>query len=231
MGSSKMDSSAVYALFEELKQKIDELGKNETPIGQIVSSANSNEIISLIEELKVQINQKQFSSEQIKNLGQISVYSINKVNESLNKVFTEIKAVITPIDEKINLLKSPQNTFVRKENVFIVDFRNSQATLTMISMALIILLSFGGNIWQLNRNSQLKDNDVKYRYIKSTNGINSANLNMLEDVFYYQRDKNKIREIRQKVEEYERKLIENAKEFERNRIQNEQNKKVRSSKY
>lgn len=48
---------------------------------------------------------------------------------------------------------------------------------------------------------------------------------MLENFFYYQRDKNKIRDIRQKVEEYERRLIETAKEIERNRIQNEQNKR------
>jgi hypothetical protein len=218
MGSSKMDSSAVYALFEELKQKIDELGKNETPSGQMDSSTNSDEIISLIEDLKVQINQQQFSPEQIKNLGQISAYSINKVNESLNKVFTEIKAVITPIDEKINLLKSPQNTFVRKENVFIVDFRNSKAALTMISMALVILLSFGGNVWQLNRNSQLKDNDLKYRYIKSTNGISPENLNKLEDIFQYNRDKKLIREIRGKVEEYERRIKETAEKIEREQL-------------
>ena len=31
----------------------------------------------------------------------------------------------------------------------------------MISMALAILLSFGGNIWQINKNNQLKDNDLK----------------------------------------------------------------------
>ena len=218
MGTSKMDSSAVYALFEELNQKIDELGKNGTAGGQMDSSTNSDEIISLIEELKVQINQQQFSPEQMKNLGQISAYSISKFNESLNKVFTEIKAVITPIDENINLPKPPQNTFVRKENVFIVDFRNSKAALTMISMALVILLSFGGNVWQLNRNSQLKDNDLKYRYIKSTNGISPENLNKLEDIFQYNRDKKLIREIRGKVEEYERRIKETAEKIEREQL-------------
>jgi hypothetical protein len=218
MGTSKMDSSAVYTLFEELKQKIDELGKNGTVGGQMDSSTNSDEIISLIEELKVQINQQQFSPEQMKNLGQISAYSISKVNENLNKVFTEIKAVITPIDEKINLLKSPQNSFVCKENVFIIDFRNSKAALTMISMALVILLSFGGNIWQLNRNSQLKDNDLKYRYIKSTNGISPENLYKLEDIFQYNRDRKLIREIRGKVEEYESRIKETAEKIERERL-------------
>ena len=218
MGTSKMDSSAVYALFEELKQKIDELVKNGTPGGQMDSSTNSDEIISLIEELKVQINQQQFSPEQMKNLGQISAYSISKVNESLNKVFTEIKAVITPIDEKINLLKFPQNIAIRNDHFFIVDFRNSKAALTMISMALVILLSFGGNVWQLDRNSQLKDNDLKYRYIKSTNGFSPENLNKLEDIFQYNRDKKLIREIRGKVEEYERRIKETAEKIERERL-------------
>lgn len=68
----------------------------------------------------------------------------------------------------------------------------------------LILLSFGGNIWQLNRNSQLKDNDLRYRYIKSTNGITLENLYKLEDIFQYNRDKKLIREIKKEVEEYER---------------------------
>ena len=225
MGSSKMDSSAVYTLFEDLKQKIDELGKRAIPINQANSTSDSEELISLIEDLQIRINQQQFTPEQIKNLGQISAYSVNKVNENLNKVFTEIKAVIIPIDEKFNLLKSPQNMVIQNDHNFRVDFQNSKAAITMISMALIILLSSGGNIWQLNRNIQLKDNDLKYRYIKSTNGINPENLYKLEDIFQYNRDKKLIKEIRGNVQEYERKLIEIANEIERNRIKNEQNKR------
>jgi len=222
MGSSKIDSSAVYTLFEELKQKIDELSKKSIPDNQANSTFDPEELISLIEDLQNRINQQQFTPEQIKSLGQISAYSVNKVSENLNKVFTEIKAVITPIDEKITLLKFPQYMIIRNDHNFRVDFQNSKAAITMISMALIILLSFGGNIWQLNRNSQLKDNDLKYRYIKSTNGINPENLYKLEDIFQYNRDKKLIKEIRGNVEEYERKLIEIAKEIERNRIKNEQ---------
>jgi len=75
-------------------------------------------------------------------------------------------------------------------------------------LALLILFSLSGNIWQLNRNSQLKDNDLKYRYIKSANGISAGNLNKLEDIFQYNRDKKLIREIRGKVENYERELKE-----------------------
>lgn len=219
-----MDSSAVYTLFEELKQKIDELGKKKIPDNQAVSTSDSEELISLIEDLQIRINQQQFTPEQIKSLGQISAYSVNKVSEHLNKVFTEIKAVITPIDERISLLKFPQNIAIRNDHFFSVDFRNSKAAITMISMALIILLSLGGNIWQLTRNSQLKDNDLKYRYVKSTNGINPENLYKLEDIFQYNRNKKLIKEIRGNVEEYERNVKEVAEKIERERLKNDNTK-------
>ena len=221
MGTSKMDSVAVYTLFEELKQKIDELCKKSIPNNQSNSTFDPEELISLIEDLQNRIHQQQFTPEQIKSLGQISAYSVNKISEHLNKVFTEIKASITPIDEKITLLKFPQNMVIQNDHNFRVDFQNSKAAITMISMALIILLSFGGNIWQLNRNSQLKDNDLKYRYIKLTNGIDPENLYKLEDIFQYNRDKKLIKEIRGNVEEYERNVKEVAEKIERERLKND----------
>ncbi len=51
-----MDSSAVYKLFEELTQKIEELNKSATPENQTDLTFDINEIISIIEELKVLIN-------------------------------------------------------------------------------------------------------------------------------------------------------------------------------
>lgn len=143
------------------------------------------------------------------NLGQISAYSLGKINDSLRKVITELKALITPIDEKMNQIKSQQNMVIRKEHVFSVDFRNSKAAITIISMALLILLSCGGNIWQLNRNSQLKDNDLKYRYIKMQGGINQKNLHRLETIFTYDRSKDSIYVIRSRVETFER-IVEQA---------------------
>ena len=229
MSSTKMDSSAVYILFEELKHKIDELDKNATPDDQTDATVNSEELISLIEDLQIRINQPQFTPEQIEalqaNLAQYSAYSLGKVNDSLRKVIIEFKAVITPIYEKITLLKFPQNIAVRNDHHFSVDFRNSKAAITMISMALIILISFGGNIWQLNRNSQLKDNDLKYRYIKSTNGINPENLYKLEDIFQYNRDKKLMKEILVNGEEYERNIREVAEKIERERLKNDKTKK------
>jgi len=229
MGTSKMDSSAVYDLFEELKQKVDEMGKKTIPDNQTDSTSDPEELISLVEDLRIRINQQQFTPEQIEilqtNLAQYSTYSLGKVNDSLRKVITEFKALITPIDEKINQLKSPQNIVIRKEHIFIMDFRNSKAAITMIAMALLILVLFGGNIWQFNRNSQLKDNDLKYRYIKSTNGITPENLYKLEYIFHLSPDKKLIREIRQNVENWEKTIQKTAEKIEHEKIENSKSKK------
>ncbi len=62
-----MDSSAVYALFEELKQKIEQLGNVGISDSQTNSNLDSQEIVVLMHELRNRVNQRQFSREQIKN--------------------------------------------------------------------------------------------------------------------------------------------------------------------
>jgi Oligoendopeptidase F len=215
-----MDSSAVYTLFEELKQKIEELDKNATPDDQTDSTVNSEELISLIEELKVKLNQPQFSKRQIENLGQIAANSINMINANFSKAFSELKSAITPIDEKINQIKSQQNVVIRKEHVFSIDFRNSKAALTMITMGIIILLSFGGNIWQWNRNSELKNNDLKYRYIKILGKATSKDLLRLETIFNYDQNKDSIYVIGEQIKTYERLVKEQVEKIERVRLSN-----------
>lgn len=53
------------------------------------------------------------------------------------------------------------------------------------------------------QNARLTDNDLKYRYINSTQGIDSTGLRNLETVFHINRDKELINDIRKAVEEYE----------------------------
>ena len=96
-----------------------------------------------------------------------------------------------------------------------MDFRNSKAAITIITMALIILFSLGGNIWQLNKNIRLRGNDLKYRYIKMEGKANSRDLLRLETIFSYDRNRDSISVIREKVETYERLVKEHVKEFKR----------------
>ncbi len=221
MGTGKMDSSTVYTLFEELKQKIEQLSK-----GGISDSTNSTfdteEIVVLMHELRNRVNQKQFSPEQIKELqnilAQVAGYSLGKVNDNIRTILTELKTIIVPLNEKVGQLQTPHNMIIRKEHVFIVDFRKSKTAITIISMALVILLSWGGNIWQFRKNNQLKDNDLKYRYIKMEGKASSQDLLRLETIFTYSRNKGSISEINEQVNAYERMVKKQAEEIERKRL-------------
>ena len=222
MGTGKMDSSAVYALFEELKQKIEQLSKGGISDNQAKSNYNTEEIVLLMHDISERVNQKQFSPEQIKELqnilAQVAAYSLGKVNDKIGTILSELKSIIVPLNEKVGQLQIPQNVVIRKEHVFIVDFRRSKTAITIITMALVILLSWGGNIWQLKNNNQLKDNDLKYRYIKMKGKASSLDLFWLETIFTYNRNRDSISVIREQVESNERLVREHAEEIERKKL-------------
>lgn len=222
MSTGKIDASTVYALFEELKQKIEQLGKDGVSDNLTNSTFDTEEIAALIRELRNHVNQNQFSPEHIKelqkNIVQISAYYLNKINDNFRELSTKLKDAIISIKEKIDQLETPQNTVIRKEHVFIVDFRNSKAAITIITMALLILFSLGGNIWQLNRNIRLRDNDLKYRYVKMEGKASSRDLLRLETIFTYDRNRDSISVIREEVEDYERLVKEQAEKIEQEKL-------------
>jgi len=126
--------------------------------------------------------------------------------------------ILIRINEKWERLNVPANSVIRKENVFMVDFKNSKAAIAMIAMGLMIFLSIGGNIWQGNKNSQLQDNDLKYRYIKMQEEASTESLYKLEIDFTYNRNKDSIFIIRKRVEVYERLVKEQAEKIEQARM-------------
>ena len=65
---------------------------------------------------------------------------------------------------------------------------------------------------------QLKNNDLKYRYIKLNSGINYENLNRLEKLFEFPKDKKRIEEIQKQVEEYEREVQKIAEKIQSGQI-------------
>ncbi|WP_297094037.1 hypothetical protein [uncultured Draconibacterium sp.] len=223
MGVGKIDASTVFTLFEELKQKIDKLG-NGTVSGE-QTKLDTEEIAVLLHEFRNQVKQTQFSTEQLrilqKNMVTASTYTIREVGKNLSAVKRELKATISPINERIDQLKIPKDVIVRKEHHIRIDFRNSKAVITIISMALAILLLLGGNVWQLNTNGKLRDNDLKYRYIKLKGEVDTKVLSQLESIFTYNRDRDVISKIRKQVKSYEQMVREHAEEMERERFGSE----------
>ena len=90
-----------------------------------------------------------------------------------------------------------------KKHVLIVVFRRSKTAITIVTTVLFILLSLCGWICQLRNNNQLKDNDLKYRYIKMEGKTNSQDLLRLETIFAYSRSRDSISVFREQVKSLE----------------------------
>ena len=210
MATDKMNSSAVYELFEELKQKIMELEKKTTLEVQADTASHAEKIEILLEELRTFAAQRQFTPEQInelqRNMTQVAAYSLGKTNNKLDQLFAGLSALIDPINKKIDLVNLPEHFVNRKEHVysFKLDFKNSRTAITIIAMGLAIFFSLAGNIRQFSLNSQLKNSDLKYRYIQMKGEINHKSLLKLDTMFTYEPNKDSIAVIQKQVEAYER---------------------------
>jgi len=210
MATDKMNSSAVYELFEELKQKIVELERKTTLEVQADTASHAERIETLMEELRTFAAQRQFAPEQInelqRNMTQVAAYSLGKANNKLDQLFAGLSALIDPINKKMDLVNLPEHFVNRKENVhsFTLDFKNSRTAITIIVMGLVIFVSLAGNIRQFRLNSQLKNTDLKYRYIQMKGKINHEALLKLDTMFTYESNKDSIAVIRKQVETYER---------------------------
>ena len=131
--------------------------------------------------------------------------SDQKIRNISDIVMQSEKHVLSQINElkQITVSLKPDSKVLHYHSI---EWKSSKVVITIVCLSVLLLGSLFGNIHQFEVNSRMTDNDLKYRYIKSTNGIGGGNLNKLEDIFQYNRDKKLIREIRQKVDEYERKL-------------------------
>lgn len=222
MNTDRIDTSAVYGLFEELKQSFTEMasslrGRSEP---QTIDLSKIEELLGKMNTLS---KQEVFSPEQISVLEEILTKSVvagmEIVFEKLEGWDSEKKETLQAIEAKIDEMGKESRTVIRKEHVFSLDFKNSKTVITLCCMGLVLLFSLVGNFWQMRQNGQLSDNDLKYRYIKMYGEANQEKLMDLETVFTYQRDEEQIALIREQVETYERLVKEKTKRARRNTSQ------------
>lgn len=135
---------------------------------------------------------------------------------------SEKKETLQAIEAKIDEIGKESCTVIRKEHILSLDFKNSRTVITFCCTGLVILFSLLGNFWQMQQNSQLSDNDLKYRHIKMYGEANQEKLMDLETVFTYQRDEEQIALIQEQVETYERLVKEQAEKTERARLNTSQ---------
>ncbi len=176
-------------------------------------------------EQKTEVKTSSVNQEQLLQLIaaylQKSEQKIGKVSESVRE---SEKHVLFHMEDlkRITVSQKPDYKVRHYHNI---DLRSSKVVITIVCLSVLLLTSLFGNVQQFIVNSRMTDNDLKYRYIKSTNGINHENLDKLEDIFQYNRDKKLIREIRQKVENWEKTIRNTAEKVEHEKIWNSKSKK------
>lgn len=176
---------------------------------------------ALLENISASITElstrKFFTKEQVEQLKVLAAAVSDYFEKRQNKEQAELKSLLEVIIGKLDEQQStPQKTTTRREYSFSVDFKNSKAALTMITMGLAIAVLIGFNIHQFDRNSDLRDSDIKYRYVKMQLKASTEDIRRLESIFEYERNTDSVKTIRRQVERYEQLLKEyNQDEYRR----------------
>lgn len=186
---------------------------------------SNNSIISvLFEEIKSRITSIENKIDKICNAN-----SAEKTETTLPAIPREVD--YSRIEQIIHqhILKVDNSVLEPKpqRHYHILDLKSTKVLITFVVMSLLLNVSLLHNFHQHRKNKLLIDNDIKYRYIKALKGINKEELYKLENLFYYNRDKKIIKEIRQNVIDYELKVKKHAEDLERARLKEVQAEKLR----
>lgn len=142
---------------------------------------------------------------------QNSDYNTSETNQ---RIGDSEKRILSQLQEiKYSIDTQEKEKIVRHQHS--VDLKSSKVVVPIVVLVVLLLASLFGNIRQSETNSRMTDNDLKYRYIKSINGINMETLNKLEDIFHYRRDQKQIKRIQDKVENWEKELNESREKIQR----------------
>jgi hypothetical protein len=184
MKDEKLLLEGIYAMLEEMRDKS---SHSEVTI-QAVPIVDLSEITMLIKHWGTQ------SSEQAANMGKALAIKLDYIS-----------GTAVP-DEKldciIEILQQPPAKPQPQRHYHSIDLKDPETLRYILLQWIIIFLFLGCSIFLIDRNMYLRNNDLKYRYIKSTNPNNEF-IHHLENVFEYDRDRKEIRNIRKKVKKYE----------------------------
>lgn len=186
----------ISMMFEENKTLIASIDKK---LGERAPVKENPSIQENSEEPNPEDKTKMIRPEQLIRL--IAVHLQNteqKISQVSGTVRESEKHVLFQMEElkRITVSQKPDSNV---HHHHVVDLRSSKVVVSIVSLSVLLLASLIGIVHQFEVNSRMTNNDLKYRNIQSTGGINKESINKLEDIFYYHRDKKRIRDIREKV--------------------------------
>ena len=187
--------------------KLDRRKQSDEEVENESASEPDNEMLLQIAATVKELSERRTLSDE--QLNRIINGAGEYLHQKQNNNLLELKPVFEVIAGKLDELPAePQNSTVRHDHTYTVDFKNSKAAITITSLVIALLFSVGINIHQANRNSDLRENDIKYRYVKMQGKVSAEEVYRLESIFELDRNTDSMKTIRRQVERYEQLLKE-----------------------
>jgi hypothetical protein len=202
--------------------KLDRRLKNNSDDPDAVPDADTErdrQISEILERLGEIADRREFTAEQTEALKNICGEACRALLHSHEPLHRELQARLEAIGLQLDELKTcGQCSTVIHRHTFTLDFKNSKAATTMTVMGIALFMSGMLHIKQLDNIREVRDNDLKYRYIKMCGSASQGDIVALERVFIYRRNADTIRLIRRQVEQFEQLTKEQAEHTERARL-------------
>ena len=133
-------------------------------------------------------------------------HNLSVLNQKLNGISTSIheseNQIRSGFESILSTLKDQENERVARHKRQL-KLKSKRVIMAFVFLFHLFTVSLIGNIYHRKKLTRVSDNDLKYRYIKMIGGIKAEELSKLEDTFYYDKDKELIKEIRKEVEKFE----------------------------
>ena len=192
---------ALYNLCSDMSERIGSAHNQNVDTGSDDMALLSDNLARLqgeVSAFRKQLADSHQDWEQIKS-------QLLKRTEDTMKAFVQIKvethkllSLQEQFQQELRRLKNLKATY---RHIFIC--RASRSMLYQASVVAVILSLLALSAWQFKRNRSMSDNDLKYRYVKMKGEATLERLLEMEAIFGPNRDPEKIRQIREDVEEYE----------------------------
>lgn len=211
--SNEIEISEILAVLQrDLKKlvkhfRLDRRKQGDEDSATAAETEPDNETLQRIEAtLKDLSERKTLSGEQVNRIiTGAGEYLHQKQGDNLSGLKPVLKAITEKLDEPP---AEPQQSTVQHDHTYTVDFKNSKAALTIILLAAAFLASLFINFRQVDRNNNLTDSDLKYRYVKMQGRASPEDIYRLESIFEFDRNKDSMIVISKQVERYEHLLNE-----------------------
>lgn len=213
MSNKDNSLSVITVLFEENKTALAEINRKidhfKFPVPKEINMQNIERRLNTIQEL-------------VEDPPGIHIDEVNKLLDSNYIRETEAhNKLIDKLTEISGKIREPRIDRLDKNFHFICDFRNAKNVMVIVSLSFLFLITSALNIKQFMIYQQMKDNDIKYRYIKlKGKGITNKEVNLLEYNFHVKRNHSWIKELYKDVERVERQIDNEQKEIIRDMIIN-----------